>query len=144
VARSYLGDGVWTHTNYIGDSVIGNDVSFGAGTVTGNLRLDEKEISVTISKKWNGKTTEEKIPTGLTKLGLITGDHTRVGVNTSFMPGVKVGSNSFVGAGITVAQDVPAGSFVTGDWKLKVRPNREKITPRIVIASPRSGRSNLV
>lgn len=131
VARSYVGDGVWTHTNYIGDSIIGDDVSFGAGTVTGNFRLDEKEIAVSISKKWNGKVTEEKIETGLTKLGLITGSHIRVGINTSFMPGVKIGSNSFVGAGITLGEDVPKGSFARGDWKLKISLNNEKISPRV-------------
>lgn len=131
VARSYVGDNVWTHTNYIGDSIIGNNVSFGAGTVTGNLRLDEKSIKVSITKKWNGKVEEERVDSGTTKLGLITGDNIRVGINTNFMPGVKVGSNSFVGAGIVVAEDVPESSFVRGDWKLKVSENSERITPRV-------------
>jgi bifunctional UDP-N-acetylglucosamine pyrophosphorylase/glucosamine-1-phosphate N-acetyltransferase len=122
IARSYVGNNVWTHTNYVGDSVIGNDVSFGAGTVTGNLRLDEKNISVTIK--------EEKLDCGSNKFGLVTGDHVRVGVNTSFMPGVKVGSNAFIGAGIVVAQDVEDGTYVTGDWKLKVKENTRIISPR--------------
>lgn len=125
VARSYVGDHVWTHTNYVGDSVIGSDVSFGAGTVTGNLRLDEKNIAVEIRG--------EKIDSGRNKFGLVTGDHVRVGVNTSFMPGVKVGSNSFVGAGITVAQDIPENHFVRGEWKLKISENRERISPRKVL-----------
>jgi len=108
VARSYLGDNVWTHSNYIGDSVIGNDVSFGAGTVVGNLRLDEGMIGETGTNKW----------------GLVTGDHIRVGVNTSFMPGVRVGAESFVGAGIVVAEDIPEKSFVRGKWDLKVSENK--------------------
>ncbi len=107
VARSYLGDNVWTHSNYIGDSVIGNDVSFGAGSVTGNLRLDEGMIGETGTNKW----------------GLVTGDHVRVGVNTSFMPGVRVGGNSFIGAGIVVAEDIPEKSFVRGKWDLKISEN---------------------
>lgn len=122
VARSFVGDHVWTHTNYIGDSVIGNDVSFGAGAATGNLRLDEKNIVVEIRG--------EKTDSGRNKFGLTTGDHIRVGVNTSFMPGVKVGSHSFVGAGITVTQDVAENHFVRGEWKLKISKNRERITPR--------------
>lgn len=116
VARSVLGDNVWTHSNYIGDSVIGNDVSFGAGTVTGNLRFDEENIRVTIDN--------EKVDSGLTKLGLITGDHIRVGVNTSFMPGVKVGSHSCVGAGLIVDKNIPEKSFVSGESTLKIVPNR--------------------
>jgi len=118
VARSYLGDNVWTHSNYIGDSVIGNDVSFGAGTVVGNLRLDEGIISVSV----NGD-SDEKISTGTNKFGLVTGDHVRVGVNTSFMPGVRVGGGSFIGAGIVVAQDIAEKSFVRGKWELKISPN---------------------
>ncbi|MBI5413617.1 NTP transferase domain-containing protein [Candidatus Peregrinibacteria bacterium] len=123
VARSFMGDGVWLHMNYIGDSVIGNDVSFGAGALTGNFRLDEKNIQVQV----NGG---DKIDCGSNKFGLVTGDHIRVGINVSFMPGVKIGSNAFVGAGIVVAQDVPEASFVTGSWELKIKPNREKIKPR--------------
>ncbi len=122
IARSYVGDHVWTHTNYVGDSVIGNNVSFGSGTVTGNLRLDEGQIVCTVKG--------EKIGAGRNKLGLITGDNIRVGVNTSFMPGIKVGSNCFIGAGITVAQDIEDGMFVTGEHTLKIRPNREKIPVR--------------
>lgn len=112
VARSYLGDNVWTHSNYIGDSVIGNDVSFGAGAVVGNLRLDEGIVLV------------GGISTGTNKFGIITGDHIRVGVNSCFMPGVKVGSESFIGAGIVVAQDIPEKSYVRGDWKLKISENK--------------------
>jgi len=108
VARSHVGDNVWTHSNYIGDSVIGDDVSFGAGTVTGNLRLNEGVIGETGTNKW----------------GLVTGDHIRVGVNTSFMPGVRVGSESYIGAGIVVAEDIPYKSFVRGDWDLKIDENK--------------------
>ena len=116
IARSYLGHDVWTHTNYVGDSVLGNNVSFGSGTVTGNLRLDEKNIAVSIKKK--------KLDSGQNKLGLITGNNIRVGINTSFMPGVKIGSDCFIGAGIVIAQDIPAGSFVRGEQSLKISPNR--------------------
>lgn len=122
IARSYVGDNVWTHSNYIGDSVIGDNVSFGSGAVTGNLRLDEKNIFVNV----NGG----KIDSGRVKLGLITGDNIRCGINASFMPGVKIGSNSFVGAGIAVGQDIPDGSYVTGKWELKIKPNNAIILPR--------------
>jgi len=52
------------------------------------------------------------------------------------MPGIKVGSNSFVGAGIVVGQDIPGNSYVTGEWHLKVKENREN-TPK------RSGGANI-
>ncbi len=116
VARSYLDGEVWTHSNYVGDSVIGRNVSFGAGTVTGNLRLDEKNILVNVKG--------ERTCTGESKFGLITGNNVRVGINTSFMPGVKIGGNSFIGAGIVVAQDIPEKSFVRGSWELRISENR--------------------
>jgi len=120
IARSFLGKDVWTHSNYIGDSVIGNNVSFGAGTVTGNLRLDEGEIKVNVSG--------ELVNSNSVKLGLIAGDNIRVGVNTSFMPGIKVGSDSFIGAGIVVAKDIPKKSFVRGKIDLKISENKFDIS----------------
>jgi len=117
IARSFLGNDVWTHSNYVGDSVIGNDVSFGAGTVTGNLRLDEKNIKVNCSGN--------RVDSGQNKLGLITGNNVRVGINTSFMPGVKVGNDCFIGANIAVCEDIPDDSFVRAKFELKVTNNRE-------------------
>ncbi len=119
VARSFLGNNVWTHSNYIGDSVIGNNVSFGGGTVIGNLRLDEANIMVEV----NG----DKIDSKTNKLGIITGDNVRVGINTSFMPGVKIGANCLIGAGIIVAEDIAENSFVRGVSELKISKNKINI-----------------
>ena len=118
VARSHLGNDVWTHSNYIGDSIIGNNCSFGSGTVTGNLRLDEANILVNIEG--------EKIGSGTTKLGLIMGDDVRCGINTSFMPGIKIGKNSFIGAGIVVAQDIADDKFAYGRTELILKDNTAK------------------
>lgn len=119
IARSYLGKNVWTHTNYIGDSVICDNCSFGSGTVTGNLRLDEKEIAVNIKG--------EKTSSGTNKFGLICGENIRCGINTSFMPGVKVGSNSMIGAGLVIPKDIPENSFVKGKVELEIRENKTKL-----------------
>lgn len=115
VARSHLGHDVWTHTNYIGDSVIGNNVSFGSGTVTGNLRLDEGNICVDIDGN--------RVDTQMNKFGLICGDDVRVGINTSLMPGIRIGGGSFVGAGIVVPENIPEGSYVRAKWELKISKN---------------------
>jgi UDP-N-acetylglucosamine diphosphorylase / glucose-1-phosphate thymidylyltransferase / UDP-N-acetylgalactosamine diphosphorylase / glucosamine-1-phosphate N-acetyltransferase / galactosamine-1-phosphate N-acetyltransferase len=122
VARSFLGNDVWTHSNYVGDSVIGNNVSFGAGAVTGNLRLDEENVHV--------RHGEGKLDTGSNKFGLICGDNVRFGINASLMPGVKVGADSFVGAGVILAEDVPDGSFVRAKVELKISKNKGKVTKR--------------
>jgi len=96
---------VWTHSTYVGDSIVGHNVSFGAGSVTGNLRLDEQEISSVVKN--------EKLQTGLSKFGTAIGDHCRLGIHSSTNPGVKIGANSFVAGDTLVSEDVPDGSFVT-------------------------------
>lgn len=116
VARSFWGDSVWTHSNYIGDSVLGNNVSFGAGTVTGNLRFDEGNIGMNIKG--------EKMDSGRNKFGLVTGNDVRSGVNTSFMPGTKIGNNVCVGAGIVIGEDIEDNMFVTGTIELKKYENK--------------------
>lgn len=123
VARSYVGNCVWTHSNYIGDSIIGDNCSFGAGTVTGNLRLDEAAVLVNVE---GSKVSAER-----NKLGLIMGSGVRCGINTSFMPGVKIGRNSMVGAGIVVAADVEEGKYVYGKTELIVKDNTSKLSPAV-------------
>lgn len=103
VKSSILHSHVWTHSTYIGDSVIGHNVSFGAGTVTGNLRLDEGEIPSAVG--------EERIGTGLTKFGAIIGDHGRIGIRVAINPGIKIGAHSFVSSGVLLEQDLPERSF---------------------------------
>ena len=102
ITRSYIGDNCWFHSNYIGDSVLEGDVSMGSGTVLANLRLDRGEIVSVVG--------ENRVNTKRTKLGAIIGKNVRIGVNTSIMPGVKIGSNSMVGAGLVVSRDIPDAS----------------------------------
>ncbi|MBI5754623.1 NTP transferase domain-containing protein [Candidatus Peregrinibacteria bacterium] len=116
VARSVVGNDVWFHTNYIGDSVICDNCAFGSGAVTGNLRLDEKNVCV--------ETHGEKIDCGSNKIGALVGPNVRIGINTSLMPGVKIGADTFIGSGIVVGKDIAEGSYVTGKWELEIRPNR--------------------
>lgn len=104
ITRSYIGDNCWFHTNYVGDSVIGNNVSMGSGSVCANLRLDDGEISSVVKG--------EKIQTGRNKLGAIIGNNVRIGVNSSIMPGIKIGQNSFIGAGVVVDCDLEEDKFL--------------------------------
>jgi len=75
------------HHNYVGDSIIGEECNFGAGTKIANLRLDKKEISVA------------DINTGRRKLGAIIGDRVETGINASINVGSMIGNNTFIGPG---------------------------------------------
>lgn len=116
VKGSTLADHVWTHSTYIGDSVVGRNVSFGAGSVTGNLRLDEAEITSLLQ--------EQKFSTGLTKFGTVIGENCRLGIHTSINPGIKIGEGSFISSGVLLESDVPAKSFARmKDGTLHIKEN---------------------
>lgn len=115
IARSYIGEDCWFHTNYIGDSVIGDDVSFGSGTTTANLRLDERTIRVTVDGA--------PIDTGMSKLGAMIGAHVRVGINVSLMPGVRIGTQSVVGPAVLLQRDLPDGQMARRPAELEIVPN---------------------
>jgi bifunctional UDP-N-acetylglucosamine pyrophosphorylase/glucosamine-1-phosphate N-acetyltransferase len=44
--------------------------------------------------------------TGFNKLGAIVGRDVKVGINASLMPGILVGKNSLVGAGMVLNQNI--------------------------------------
>lgn len=106
ITRSYIGDDCWFHSNYVGDSVLESDISMGSGTVLANLRLDEKDISSVVK--------DTKVSAQRNKCGAMIGSHVRIGVNVSIMPGVKIGANSSIGAGITIVEDIDEQSFAIG------------------------------
>lgn len=119
IARSYIGDNCWFHSNYIGDSVLERNVSMGSGTVLANFRLDEGSISSVIQKK--------KISANRTKLGSMIARDVRIGVNTSIMPGVKIGSGSMIGAGVVLDADIPDQSFVYAGGGYGVKRNTQQV-----------------
>lgn len=116
ITRSYIGENCWFHSNYIGDSVLSENVSLGSGAVLANLRLDDGEIQSTVK--------EEKIPTGRNKFGSIIGANTRIGVNTSIMPGVKIGAGTFISSGAVVDNDVKDYMFLKQTKETIVTENK--------------------
>lgn len=75
------------HHNYVGDSIIGEECNFGAGTKIANLRLDKKDIRVA------------GIDTRRRKLGAIIGDRVETGINACIDAGSIIGNNTHIGPG---------------------------------------------
>jgi NDP-sugar pyrophosphorylase family protein len=119
IKHSWIGDRCWFHSNYIGDSVIEDDCSFGAGTITANLRLDNTKIKVTVG--------EEKIATGHDKLGSFVGKGSRFGIHASILPGIRVGAGSLVGAHVYLTDDLPAEMMALAEPKYRVLPYRTDV-----------------
>jgi UDP-N-acetylglucosamine diphosphorylase / glucose-1-phosphate thymidylyltransferase / UDP-N-acetylgalactosamine diphosphorylase / glucosamine-1-phosphate N-acetyltransferase / galactosamine-1-phosphate N-acetyltransferase len=113
VKHSYIGDNCWFHSNYVGDSVIDDDCSLGAGTVLANFRLDEGNIQI--------KVGSSPVDTGYDKLGAFLGRGCRIGVNASLMPGIRVGPGSFVGPHVCLRQDLAAGKLALPTSRYRVR-----------------------
>ncbi len=70
------------HLSYVGDAVLGQGVNIGAGTITCNYD-------------------------GRSKHKTIIEDQAFIGSNTNLVAPVRVGQNAIVGAGSTIAHDVP-------------------------------------
>jgi UDP-N-acetylglucosamine diphosphorylase/glucosamine-1-phosphate N-acetyltransferase len=92
------------HLSYVGDSVIGENCNLAAGTITGNIRLNQETIRVKVKGRLQS--------TGRKKLGVIMGDSVQTGINVNLMPGVRIGSGSFVGPGTVLLNDVESGEVV--------------------------------
>jgi len=73
------------HQNYVGDSIIGEECNFGAGTKIANLRLDKKNVTVA------------SIDTKRRKLGAIIGDRVETGINACINAGSMIGNNTHIG-----------------------------------------------
>ena len=95
VRKSVIGRGSKAnHLSYIGDSLVGEEVNIGAGTITCNYDGYEKHQT-------------------------IIGDSVFVGSNVELIAPVKVGSRSSIGAGTTVTKDVPEGALAISRVKQK-------------------------
>jgi bifunctional UDP-N-acetylglucosamine pyrophosphorylase/glucosamine-1-phosphate N-acetyltransferase len=90
VKNSYLGPGTkMGHFSYIGDTVTGENVNIGAGTITCN---------------YDGA---KKHPTNI-------GDNTFIGSDTLLVAPVNVGKNAKTGAGSVVTRDIPDDALAYG------------------------------
>jgi len=119
VKCSYIDDGCWVHSSYVGDSIIGKGCSLGAGTVLANFRFDEQNISVTVGN--------EIIDTGRDKLGAIIGDNCKTGINASVMPGIKIGPYSIIGSHACLTKDLEPGKMILLEPHYRTQPNPVKL-----------------
>lgn len=102
VKKSVLGRGSKAnHLTYLGDSLIGEKVNIGAGTITCN---------------YDGKNKHQTI----------IEDRAFIGSNSALVAPVKIGKDSLVGAGSTITKEVPAGSLAIARAKQVILPKKKK------------------
>ena len=84
-----LFDGVQVpHYNYVGDSILGYKAHMGAGSITSNVKSDKTPVAIQCG--------EERVETGLKKMGAMLGDFVEVGCNSVLNPGTIIGKNSMI------------------------------------------------
>lgn len=105
IVRCISQEGTHIHSGFFGDSIFGEGCRVGAGTVTANRRLDRGEIK----------------PTGLTSLGAIIGQNTKIGINVSLMPGVLIGSNCLIGPASVVFENLQDNTTFYTKFKNETR-----------------------
>lgn len=104
VARSHIGNRVFLHRNYVGDSVLSDDSMMGSGAVTANLRFDGKTIS--------SGSNDETVDTNMDKLGAVIGSKSKIGVNSTIVPGVKIGQNCIIAPAEKVRFDLEDKTYL--------------------------------
>ena len=99
-----LFDNVQTpHYNYVGDSILGYKSHMGAGSITSNVKSDKTNVVI--------KSGDEKIETGIKKIGAMLGDHVEVGCNSVLNPGTVIGPNSNIYPTSCVRGVIPSDSI---------------------------------
>ncbi len=89
------------HLSYIGDSVVGNQVNIGAGTITANYD-------------------------GVKKHRTQIGDRTKTGANSVLVAPITLGDDVYIAAGSTVTEDVPDDSLVIARSRQVVKPGWQR------------------
>ena len=98
------------HLGYVGDSIVGEWVNLGAGSVFSNLKNTYGNVKV----DYKG----ERVDTGMMKLGPVIGDMAKVSIGALVFAGKSVGVSSHVLN--LVDSDVPSFTYFDGGTGRKV------------------------
>ena len=85
-----LSNSAIAHFNYIGNSIIGKNVNFEAGSIAANHFNERIDKNIFVKYK------SEIINTNSQKFGALVGDNSRIGANAVLSPGTILEKNSIV------------------------------------------------
>lgn len=104
---------------FCGDTILGKSTRIGSGIILANRRFDQKNITVKI----NG----EKYDVGTDFFGAIIGDSTRLGANSTTVPGTFIGPYTWILPTVQVRGFVPAEKrvFPLAEYKITDNPKVE-------------------
>ncbi len=105
---------------FVGDSILGKSTRIGSGIICANRRFDQKNITV---KNSEGK----KIDIGTDFFGAIIGDSTRLGANSTTLPGSFIGAYTWILPTVQVRGFIPSEKriFPTSSIRIEENPKVE-------------------
>lgn len=107
VVRSIVMTDSTIHFGYLADSIVGERVQIAAGLITANKRHDRASIVVPVKRT--------KVDLNREAFGTIVGHDTKLGVRTTTMPGVFIGSQVTTHPSLTLFKHVAHHQVVTTD-----------------------------
>lgn len=113
VTRSLIMEGSSMHNGFLGDSIIGRDVTIGSGFITSNKRMDRQPIEIVVKN--------EKIATGREGLGTVVGDEAKIGIRVNVMPGKFIGCRSVIYPAVTIWEHVPHDTQVKHTMNIQMQ-----------------------
>jgi UDP-N-acetylglucosamine diphosphorylase/glucosamine-1-phosphate N-acetyltransferase len=118
------------HDGFLGHSYLGEWVNLGAGTQVSDLRNDYNPIRVFIGG--------ERISTGLTKVGVFLGDHTKTGLGTLLNSGTVAGAFcNLLPSGAFLPPVIPSFCTVKGGQLLERSDLRQILNTAATVARRR-------
>ena len=104
---------------FCGDTILGKSTRIGSGIILANRRFDQQNITV----KVNG----EKYDVGTDFFGAIIGDSTRLGANSTTVPGTFIGPYTWILPTVQVRGFIPAEKrvFPMTEYRIDENPRVE-------------------
>ena len=125
-ACSFLGYGNKSHDGFVGTSIVGRWVNFGAGTTTSNLKNTYGPVRLDV----DGTTIE----TGLQFCGSLLGDHAKTAIGTLLVTGTVIGAGASVFDGVRAPKYVAPFAWGGGTAERMTRDGFlttvERVLPR--------------
>ena len=101
---------------FVGDSILGKSTRIGSGIICANRRFDQKNITV---KNSEGK----KIDIGTDFFGAIIGDSTRLGANSTTLPGSFIGAYTWILPTVQVRGFIPSEKIIFTTSSIRIEEN---------------------
>lgn len=102
---------------FIGNSIIGKSTRVGSGAILANRRFDQKNITL--------KKDGEIIDTGSDFFGAIIGDNSRLGANSTTVPGTFIGKYTWVLPTVQVRGFVPSQKRLMNKQEIVIVDNEK-------------------